>query len=58
MIIPSIYLADRDRISQVFTRYSPIKAINLSSPAPISRIVMVLLFLGAVIWLLEMLITQ
>ncbi|HNN63952.1 MAG TPA: hypothetical protein PKH78_12960, partial [Candidatus Obscuribacter sp.] len=58
LIIPSIYLADRDRISQVFTRYSPIKAINLSSPAPISRIVMVLLFLGAVIWLLEMLITQ
>ncbi len=58
LIIPSIYLADRDRISQVFMRYSPIKAVNLSSPAPISRIVMVLAFLGAVIWLLEMLITQ
>lgn len=58
MIIPSIYLADRDRIAQVFLRYSPIKVVILSSPAPISRIIMVLLFLGAVIWLLEMLITQ
>lgn len=58
LIIPSIYLADRDRIAQVFVRYSPIKAVMLSSPAPVSRVIMVLAFLGAVIWLLEMLITQ
>jgi hypothetical protein len=58
LIIPSIYLADRDRIAKVFQRYSPIEAIILASPALISRLVMVLLFLAAVIWLLEMLITQ
>lgn len=58
LIIPSVYLADRERIAKVFIRYSPIKAVMLSSPAPVSRVVMLLLSLGGIVWLLEMLITQ
>ena len=58
LIIPSIYLADRERIAKVFIRYSPIEAVILSSPALVSRIAMILLFLAVVIWLLEMLIVS
>lgn len=56
LIIPSIYLSDRERIAKVFIKYSPIKAEILSSPALISRLIMIVLFLAVVIWLLEMLI--
>ncbi len=58
LIITSIYLSDRDRIAKVFIKYLPIQPIILSSPALLSRIVMLLLFLAVVIWLLEMLIVQ
>jgi hypothetical protein len=58
LIITSIYLSDRDRIAKVFIKYSPVPPIILSSPALLSRIVMLLLFLAVVIWLLEMLIIQ
>ena len=56
LIIPSIYLSDRERLAKVFIKYSPIKAEILSSPALVSRVIMILLFLAIVIWLLEMLI--
>ncbi|MBU6454288.1 MAG: hypothetical protein KGS72_21095 [Cyanobacteria bacterium REEB67] len=56
LIIPIIYLADRERIAKVFIRYSPIQPVILSSPALISRIVVLLGFLAVIIWVLEMLI--
>ena len=58
LIVTSIYLSDRDRIAKVFIKYLPIPPIILSSPALLSRVIMLLLFLAVVIWLLEMLIIQ
>jgi len=56
MLIPIVYLSDRERIAKVFIKFSPIDPIILSSPALISRIVILLAFLGVIIWVLEMLI--
>ena len=56
LIIPIIYLSDRERIAKVFIKYSPMTPVILSSPALISRIVVLLAFLAVVIWVLEMLI--
>ncbi|MBS1997231.1 MAG: hypothetical protein JSS86_13015, partial [Cyanobacteria bacterium SZAS LIN-2] len=56
LLIPIVYLSDRERIAKVFIKYSPIKAIILSSPALISRIIILLAFLAVIIWVLEMLI--
>ncbi len=58
LVITSIYLSDRDRIAKVFIKYLPFPPIILSSPALLSRVIMLLLFLAVVIWLLEMLIIQ
>jgi len=56
LLIPIVYLSDRERIAKVFIKFSPIDPIILSSPALISRIVILLAFLGVIIWVLEMLI--
>jgi len=56
MLIPIVYLSDRERIAKVFIKFCPIDPIILSSPALISRIVILLAFLGVVVWVLEMLI--
>jgi hypothetical protein len=56
LIIPIIYLADRERIAKVFIKWSPISPVILSSPALISRVIILLFFLGVIVWILEMLI--
>jgi hypothetical protein len=56
LVIPSIYLADRNKIPSAVTQFSPIEPIVMSSPALVSRIAFGLLFIVIVIWLLEMLI--
>jgi hypothetical protein len=56
LIIPIVYLSDRERIAKVFIKFSPIAAVILTSPALISRIFVLLAFLGVIIWVLEMLI--
>jgi hypothetical protein len=56
LIIPIIYLSDRERIAKVFIKYSPISPVILSSPALISRIIVILGFLAVIIWVLELLI--
>jgi hypothetical protein len=56
LIIPIVYLSDRERIAKVFIKYSPLSPVILSSPALISRIVVLLAFLAAIIWVLELLI--
>jgi hypothetical protein len=56
LIIPIVYLSDRERIAKVFIKYSPIGPVILSSPALISRIVVLLAFLAVIIWVLELLI--
>jgi len=56
MLITSIYLADRQDIPAAIKRHCPIQPVMMTSPHVISRIVLGLLFLGIVIWLLEMLI--
>lgn len=54
MLITSIYLADRDKITRAVLRYCPITPVIMTSPHIVSRIVLVLMFLAVVIWLLEM----
>jgi len=56
LIIPIVYLSDRERIAKVFIKYSPLSPVILSSPALISRIVVLLCFLAVIIWVLELLI--
>jgi hypothetical protein len=55
LLIPSIYLADRERIGQAVMKYCPIEPIIMTSPALVSRIALSLMFLAVVVWLLEML---
>ena len=45
MIIPVIYLGDRDKIVEVMAEYSPSPPIMMTSPALISRILLWLLLL-------------
>jgi hypothetical protein len=56
LIIPSIYLADRDKIADAITEYCPIEPIIMTSPALVSRVTFAVLFLFIVIWMLELLI--
>lgn len=56
LIIPIVYLSDRERIAKVFIKYSPIEPVILSSPALISRVFVLISFLGVIIFVLEMLI--
>lgn len=55
MFITSIYLAERDRIIPTFVKHSPVQPVIMTSPTIVSRIFMGILFLGVVIWILEML---
>lgn len=57
LVIPSIYLADRDQIGPAITKLSPIEPIVMTSPALVSRVTFALLFFMLVIWVLEMLIS-
>src|SRR6516164_8766756 len=56
LLIPSIYLADRDQIGPALAKICPLEPIVMTSPALLSRITFALLFLILVIWVLEMLI--
>jgi hypothetical protein len=58
LIIPSIYLAEREKIAQVITDYSPIEPVIMTSPALLSRLTFAVLFLAVVIWILELLIVK
>jgi len=57
LLIPSIYLADRDQIGPAIRKLCPIEPIVMTSPALLSRVTFALVFLLLVVWLLEMLIT-
>ena len=57
MLITSIYLADRARITRAMLKFCPITPTVMTSPHLFSRILLGLMFLGVIIWLLEMLIT-
>lgn len=56
MFITSIYLADRDRIPKAVLRHCPIEPVVMTSPHIVSRILLGLMFLGVIIWILEMLV--
>jgi hypothetical protein len=56
LVIPSIYLADRNQIPQAVSQYSPLEPTIMTSPALVSRITFGILFIVIVVWLLEMLI--
>jgi len=58
MLITSIYLADRDKIGRAMLRHCPIDPVIMTSPHLVSRIVLGLIFLGIVVWLLEMLVAS
>jgi hypothetical protein len=57
LLIPSIYLADRDQIGPAIGKLSPIEPIVMTSPALISRLTLAGIFFLLIIWVLEMLIT-
>ncbi len=57
MIVPSIYLGQRDKIVEVMSKYSHTDPILMTSPALISRIIVALAFIAFVLWLLELMIT-
>lgn len=57
MIIPAIYLGQREKIVEVMKQYSPSEPIMMTSPALISRILFVLAFVVFILWLLELMIT-
>jgi len=56
LLIPCIYLADRDQVAQAIAKLCPIEPIVMTSPALLSRVTFALLFFLTVIWVLEMLI--
>ena len=58
MIIPAIYLGQRDQIVEVMSKYSPTPPIMMTSPALVSRIIFFLAFLAFVFWLLELMIAS
>jgi len=58
MIIPAIYLGQREKIVEVMSEYSPKPPIMMTSPALISRILFVIAFLAFVLWLLELMISS
>jgi hypothetical protein len=57
LVIPSIYLADREQIAQAIAKLSPIEPIVMTSPALVSRVTFAFLFFLLVVWVLEMLIS-
>ncbi|RJR16823.1 MAG: hypothetical protein C4582_14090, partial [Desulfobacteraceae bacterium] len=57
LIIPAIYLGQRDKIVEVMKHYSPSEPIMMTSPALISRMLIIGAFVLFVIWLLELMIT-
>jgi hypothetical protein len=58
LIIPSIYLAEHEKVPQVIADYSPVKPIEMTNPALISRIVFFLLCLLLLLWLLELMVNH
>lgn len=58
MIIPAIYLGQREQIVDIMKRYSHSQPIMMTSPALISRILIVLAFLAFIFWLLELMISS
>ncbi len=57
MIIPAIYLGQREKMVEVMAKYSPAEPIMMTSPALISRILFALAVIAFIIWLLELIIT-
>jgi hypothetical protein len=55
MLIASVYLSERDKIPDVIEKYCSAPCEVMQNPAIYSRIAMGLLFLAAVVWILEML---
>jgi hypothetical protein len=55
MLISSLYLAEREKIPNSFIKYCPIEPIIMSGPHLISRVVIVVLFSIALVWVLELL---
>lgn len=58
MIIPAIYLGQREKIVEVMSEFTPKPPIMMTSPALVSRIIFVIAFAGFVIWLLELMISN
>lgn len=58
MIIPAIYLGQREKIVEVMTQYSSRPPIMMTSPALISRLIFVIAFIAFVLWLLELMINS
>lgn len=58
MLISSLYLAEREKIPHSFIKYCPINPIIMSGPHLISRIIIVVLFSIALVWVLEMLVSS
>lgn len=58
ILIPSIYLADRERLIHAVIKYSPVKPIMMTSPALVSRLAFGILFFITVVWVLEMLLAS
>ena len=57
LLIPSIYLADREQIPKAFTHLCPIEPIIMTDPALISRITFYVLVSVLVVWMLYMFIS-
>jgi hypothetical protein len=55
MFIASVYLAEKEKIPEVIARYAPVQPEVMTNPALYSRLLMGCLFLLAVVWILEML---
>ena len=55
MFIQSVYLSDKDKVSQAIIKHSPLPAIKIAGPNWKTRLTFIVLFVLIVIWILEML---
>lgn len=57
LIVQSIYLADQDRIPEVFLKYSPVQPVMLSGPSWSTRLLLIVAFSAVVIWIVQSLVS-
>ncbi len=53
LVILSMYLADRDKVVEAFTKYCPVQPVVLAGPSLLSRLLFGILFVIAAFWILQ-----